>query len=38
MKNLKAYLKIGDNPASAKSIKGRRRLSTFLEDKPLVVN
>ena len=35
MKKIKAYLKIGDDPSNLKSIKGRRRLSTVIEDKPL---
>jgi len=38
MKKLKVYLKVGDSPNSAKSVKGRRRLSTVLEDKPLEIN
>jgi len=38
IKKLKVYLKIGDDPKKVKSIKGRRRLLTVIEDKPLTVD
>lgn len=35
---MKVYLKIGDDPKTAKSVKGRRLLSAVSEDVPLVIN
>jgi len=39
LKKLKVYLRTGDDPATAKSVKGRRRLNaSSFDDKPLEVN
>lgn len=38
IKRLKVYIRVGDDPSTAKSVKGRRRLNAALEDKPIEVN
>lgn len=38
LKNMKVYLKLGDDPNKLKDVKQRRRLNSVLEDKPLEVN